>query len=93
MSAWAKPGVKAVCVNTVPDAGRRWHTVAPVEGRTYTIHRVTVGPYSGKPCAIFEGLNNGFPLRLDRFRPLTTQDKDVALFTHILDGLPIEVDA
>jgi hypothetical protein len=102
MSSWAKPGVKCVCI--LPNAkwaAARWFADAPIGGSIYTIREVVdggtalllheiqnrqciveyeAGPAIGEPC-----------FGIWRFRPLITktQEQDVALFRHILDGLPV----
>ena len=90
MSAWAKPGVKCVCVDA------SWHglpTSPLVEGAKYTIRSVAM--YDGDLVADFLEAQNPedakFPesppgFRIDRFRPLVTktQEQDVAMFRHLL---------
>jgi len=87
MSAWAKPGVKCVCVKKGPWRGVRNEKVAP-------------GPTYLEECHI-EAIQErlwGVELKLrghekwylvDRFRPLITQADDVALFAHLLTGTPV----
>jgi hypothetical protein len=103
MSAWAKPGVKCVCV----DAWFRGCGTTPlVEKAVYTI-RANVpndplerGRYKGRPViALVEADNPWHPdggFSVDRFRPLVppkTQEEDVAQFRHLLSGLPVAEDA
>lgn len=86
VSAWAKPGVKCVCVDAewyAEDLGSR-RTPDPIKGQTYTIDEVVDG---GEYIGIV-----GFSLtyfETSGFRPLITQQDDVALFTHLLTGTPV----
>jgi len=93
VSAWARPGVKCVCVKnsvrTVNDLG-----LPPfVKGQVFTITKVEESPIYGTLLYFVErprqwGHINGF-------RPLVTrtEQQDVALFHHLLTGKPVEVDA
>ena len=98
MAHWAKPGVKCVCVfdGALPESMplKSWHWT-PTKGHIYTIvsveqHAHGVG-LTLKECAT--GNHQIFSVR--RFRPLVTktQEQDVALFQHMLDGQPIGEDA
>ena len=99
MSAWARPGVKVVCVDAcAPDYDwRDWHSSWLVEGKTYTIRSVLDHPFIPGNLGIlvdeidgnyndYLGLEQGF--KLARFRPLITktQSEDVALIKSLLVG-------
>lgn len=105
MSAWAKPGVKCVCLvggSLIP--GHPPKHGYPDAGAVYTVssfvHEDRWG--RGKFIRIAELPN---PWKLDqtydagwsvsRFRPLVTrtQEQDVELFRSLLTDLPVEVDA
>lgn len=99
--SWARVGAKVVCV----DATRTNPFNAPelIEGATYEISDVTFatvrcGNQYGNACyavrlvgvqRLFRGST---PFAIGRFRPLIskTQEEDVALFTHLLEGKPVE---
>jgi hypothetical protein len=99
MSAWAKPGVKRVCVDASYIRGDMPLRV----GGVYEIVRV------GRPCgdgrgryrrpqlvvALAETANPFSPdgsFAVERFRPLVTktQEQDVALFRHLLAPKNVE---
>lgn len=93
MSAWAKPGVKCVCVKWDEEAA--WAAdafgVAPLTlNQTYTIRDCVDRP--GGLGLLLVGINNaGNPLfdfemayKAVRFRPLVSQSKDVAIFRKLL---------
>lgn len=86
MSAWAKPGVKCVCVRRSSfsdfQPGPRVYTIKAVFGDGGRLHATFMEQASGGEL-------------LERFRPIVTrsQEQDVSLFTHHLDGLPIGEDA
>lgn len=99
MSHWAKPGVKCVCVDNDEHPEL-------VVGRDYTIISsrapwvLAQGKYGNKSRFLIEvsGVRNwdgSVFFAVERFRPLITktQEQDVALFRHILDGLPIGENA
>jgi len=90
MSAWAKPGVKCVCVN---DRASRFGTCSLVKGNIYTITKVLSPDLHGSTGVIVaeaESKARGF--HLHRFRPLVTktQDEDIALFRHHLDQAGVD---
>ena len=103
MSAWAKPGVKVVCVNGNWTADqKRCSRHLPAEKVIYTIRDTLV--VKGKVgIRLEEIVNPPYDFKDDpqveppfpawHFRPLITQDQDVSLFTHHLDGLPVGADA
>jgi hypothetical protein len=80
VSAWARPGVKCVCVDDAPRDSRQ---PMVVKGRQYEIESV-----HDRSCTLF-GVDDGQFYWLDRFRPLVTQQDDVALFQHLLTGTPV----
>jgi hypothetical protein len=99
MSAWAKPGVKVVCV----DAKFRRGDAGLVPGATYSIVSVfpqrgdAGGRYRDGLAVILQGIANPFDpddgaFALARFRPLVTktQEQDVAKFRHLLTPSPID---
>lgn len=99
MSGWAKPGVKCVVVDNAPIPNTRVAGSLPGKGCIVEIKAVIP---SRTRRALFNVVINGHPniqptlggeigWRVDRFRPLITktQKQDVALFRHILDGLPV----
>lgn len=97
MSSWARPGVKCVCVHT-----GAWKLVEerdhhgpygidshPSENEVCTIEYVR-RRRSGVLAFGIEGYHgNEYGARW--FRPLVTQEDDVAMFTHLLK--PHDVDA
>ncbi|MHA6731773.1 hypothetical protein [Devosia sp. A369] len=94
MSAWAKPGVKCVCIesndpNTIVPK-HMW----PMVNEVYTVHELWIDE-AGDPFPVLEELDPNLVCTPDFFRPLITktQEQDVALFRHILDGIPVEEDA
>lgn len=103
MSAWAKPGVKCVCVDDEPRAGTEWRGDRPTVGAIYTIRSIFCGPAGGLSASFFElersnSSKADYPGQLvgyylDRFRPIVTktQEQDVAKFRHLLT--PNSVDA
>lgn len=98
--SWARVGAKVVCVDNAFHGG-----LLPVlqVGAVYEIFRVVPlsglhrGPYARDRvgCALV-GIHNPYmrdgSFALSRFRPLVTrtQEQDVALFTHLLQGKPVE---
>ena len=61
MSAWAKPGVKCVCVRTAPEAFRVAGAVYPVVGEVYTVRKVvitTIGTHKGEPAILLVEIVN-----------------------------------
>lgn len=89
--AWARIGVKCVCVDA-KSVARPGHFLNLVVGKTYEIERVGIypsWPAPGAPCVWLKGEPNlgdqyGAFL-LSRFRPLITQADDVALFaSHLI---------
>lgn len=91
MSAWAKPGVKCVCVDA--GAGRFEMDDSQLEaGRIYTILEIT-SEFSVPAVRLVELKAEtedevGY-FHLRRFRPLITktQEQDVALFTQLLTNI------
>lgn len=96
MSAWAKPGVKCVCVdasnwNATDDRNLSWAEL-PVEGELYVIREVV--NFGGLAGLRLVGINNPLipcvygeiAFNVSRFRPLITrsQEDDVALFRKLL---------
>jgi len=92
MSAWAKPGVKCVCVH---NSGWWYGDVAfdsdVGPGKIYTVVEV-VTPPSGKVGISLWGQPLGEYYNADCFRPLVTktQDEDIALFRHYLDQAGVD---
>lgn len=101
--SWAKPGAKCVCVDDSPGVSDGPKLTI---GQTYTIRDAYWSPAFGRlhvrlcelkgRVSFYRGLGiaeGGY--RVDRFRPLVsrTQEQDVALFTHLLDGLPVREGA
>lgn len=97
MSSWAKPGVKCQCVDATE------HPEITV-GAIYTVVKatppdrflLTAGKFASSSLWVYlaEADNRIGSLKcfaVERFRPLITktQEQDVALFQHILDGLPV----
>lgn len=108
MSAWAKPGVKCVCVGRPKSTDFRGIIRVPDVYETLTIRDVFIGVLSDGTEAVtlrFSEIQNpvvdtthGMVERgywAAHFRPLVTrtQEQDLALFTPILDSLPIREDA
>lgn len=102
MSAWARPGVKCVCVDASP--GKTPGLATLVTGRVYTIRTVEdCGQYGiglilaeVRNATLFYTTGVSEPVyRVDRFRPLITrtQEQDVALFRQIIAQVPAGVDA
>lgn len=97
MTTWAKPGVKVVCVS----GPRGGFTMLPVSqpniGETYTIRAVRNSPATGELGFCLEEIWNPispqwgieYAFVAVRFRPLVTetQEQDIALFTHHLEGV------
>lgn len=94
---WAVPGAKVVCVDMSNTDGRRWYCPAPPsEGEVYSIR--STGPslhkrdglnllIEGHPNPLLStGKDIGF--QAWRFRPIHTQESDVALFAHLLTPAP-----
>lgn len=106
MSAWAKPGVKCVKFRRfTPQEFRDFKFIKPETpiptGAVVTISEVFAHPVFGVTCLRVSEFPNIDPSGFDcgwwigNFRPLIakTQGQDVALFRHILDGLPVGEDA
>lgn len=97
MSAWAKPGVKCVCVGDLAHLSVAFGILTPAVGQTYTIRRVELrlGPHGGIGLLLDEVVNSEMPLTngsVDEpafdvcdFRPLITIESDVAQFQHHLN--------
>lgn len=93
MSAWAKPGVKVVCIADAIGSVKSMGFPLFKKGQIFTIAFVDECSY-GK----FLGFVEEHPLHtghINGFRPLITktQEQDLALFVHHLDGLPVGADA
>ena len=91
MSAWAKPGVKCVCV-IEGYVGPRLKEVCTVDeiltdARGVWILLCEYGWYHTDISTTAERRRPWF--RVERFRPLITQQDDVALFAHLLTGTPV----
>ena len=98
MSSWARPGVK--CVSLVTFRDLTMGETGPVEGGIYTIRDVV--PEPDGICGLrFEEISNsprGYAdgrdectFNVTRFRPLITQEQDLALFRHLLNPSPVDV--
>ena len=72
--------MKCVCVDDAPRDSRQ---PMVVNGQQYVIESV-----ANLACSLV-GVDDGQFYWLDRFRPLITQQDDVALFTHLLTGTPV----
>ncbi len=78
MAHWARPGVKCVCIEGGPWFGGRTED-GPEKGEVCTITEVSGGGWL--TLAEYDS-NDGFAVCC--FRPLVSQEDDVALFTHHL---------
>lgn len=96
-AAWAKPGVKCVCIDGGSPRSRGFALYGnyPVTDGVYTIDDVfpdVTG--TGKVLLSLREFptDNGNGWNLARFRPLITktQEQDVGLFVHHLDRLEVE---
>lgn len=97
MSAWAKPGVKCVCVDAVMQGP------SPLErGAVYELASIIpaqpafIGRYRAPAANVrLKGVSNPYnstgTFAVERFRPLITrtQEQDVAAFHHHLAGAPV----
>lgn len=94
MSSWARVGVKVVCVDDAwPENSWYGYEVLPVKGQAYTIRDLV--EYEGTLCCLLVEVQNSpqdynqgmieaaFAVR--RFRPLITQEDDVAMFRELLN--------
>lgn len=100
--AWAVPGAKVVCVDGMPSwnyfKGRpAKYSALPVLGEIYTISQAVWHQWpfrSGVGLHLLEIQRAGkvSPYILERFRPLVTrsQEQDVAIFRHHLDGHKVD---
>ena len=87
MNAWAKPGVKCVCVVAGP--------IGPALNEICTIKEVkpfddglylVLSEYGWVHTDLGTSVERRRPLfRVDRFRPLVSQEDDLALFRHHLN--------
>lgn len=99
MSAWARPGVKCVCVNSFGSIGPGGETV-PVVGKTYTIRDVLddhptyripgirLDEIVNAPRQYDEGYEEVWFAIEGYFRPLVppkSLEEDIALFTPLLN--------
>lgn len=83
MSAWAKPGVKCVCV----DGGDK---PALCTGAVYEI--IGLKEFLGRlyvEVDVKPDVTGDRHYLVARFRPLITLDQDIALFAHHLDGVGV----
>ena len=96
---WAVPGAKVVCVDDSigsagpPPNGYEWMGKVEVKsGKTYTVQSVQINPLTNRPCiSLVEVPSRGdldFGYWVARFRPLHTQETDVALFANLLTPSP-----
>lgn len=97
MSAWARPGVKCVCVGDLTHLGVDFGVETPVVGQIYTVRAVELrlGPNGGVGLLLAEIVNSAIPLTngsVDEvafdvcdFRPLVSLESDVAQFRHHLN--------
>lgn len=106
VSAWARPGVKCVYIGN-PQPNEKWRGVnRPVVGTVYTVRDVLLTARGTTAIWLVEIINPSVYVRdvnremewgfkATSFRPLITrtQEQDVSLFTHHLDGLPVGADA
>ena len=89
--AWAFVGAKVVCIDADLHGGPGWPPLAPVEGATYVIVRHGPISISGNwqiEVATEDGrqVNAGHAFWGKRFRPLITQEDDIAThFSALLD--------
>lgn len=99
--SWAKAGMKVVCIDASPN-GR--HTVLPVEGKVYTICKVSWWDWRNGNSGLGVWLTEirrpiayGFeqPWGIRRFRPIVTktQFEDVQMFKRIAAVAPSLEDA
>lgn len=103
--AWAKPGVKCVCVDADPDRFVKlqpsWRDDGfPIrEGIIYTICEVLVHPGADLVAVRLVELPDrsigDYGYALSRFRPLAsrTQEQDLAIFRPILTSISVGEDA
>lgn len=104
MSAWAKPGVKCVCIRddwkgfeVYERMGIHVPSRLPMINEVLTINEVmddlshVPGRVTSNIGLTFVELGHDWGFALDCFRPLITksQEDDVALFRSLLDALPI----
>lgn len=96
MSAWAKPGVKCVCIKGGQLNSRGMTLVGsmPQVQNVYTITEVRYCSRCGVLLVLaeFPDVGNGNGWEATHFRPLITktQEQDVGLFVHHLDRLEVE---
>ena len=99
MSAWARPGVKCVCIDgnwpewEMAEGGV---TRAPMADEVLTISEVRKDGYLRfVEIPVQQGAGIGLAWAVESFRPLITrtQQQDVALFRDLLVGLPVGGDA
>lgn len=94
MSAWAKPGVKCVCIADAVGSINYLGFPRFRKGQIFTIdfldHDETYGLFLG-----FVGLSPRHLGHIGGFRPLVTRtlDQDVELFRPLLTDLPVGEDA
>lgn len=99
--SWAKPGVKVIFLGAPKDRALNWFGIsAPQVGGEYTIRTVFLSKECGACIYLQEIKNPAVPTsegimergyNLPLFRPVEHKslEEDVALFTHLLDGLPV----
>lgn len=95
MAAWAKPGVKCVCIRA-DDFYPQFGETVPVEGSTYTIRDfyeergaigIRVEEIVNPPLRYVDGVQE-CAFNIINFRPLVppkTQEQDMEIFTPLLD--------
>ena len=101
MSSWAAPGVKCVCVEDEGfSVAGKYGMMFPVKGLEYTVRGVSsFGTYGlglllvevANPIARWQNGVHEAAWNIDCFRPLITQEQDLALFRHLLSPSPADV--
>lgn len=97
MSAWAKPGVKCVCIKVGDWKAPNWHSRLPAYREVLEIRSVYID--DGIVGLCFEGISGRFNARVlheqgfdaVRFRPLTTrtQEQDLEHFLPLLKTMEL----
>lgn len=96
MASWAKVGAKVVCVDQKPMPGWVLMHPPPKKGEVLTITGIqedrlgrgvtlTIGGYPNH--SVLDGHDLGWHIR--RFRPVKTQEQDVAMFKSLLESAPL----
>lgn len=84
-------GQKVVCINDVPDPGRRFtDCIPPKRGMVYTVRDYVPSHYGNWTAirlveVVRRPDNMGF--RASRFRPLVERKTDISIFTAVLNKL------